>query len=130
VAAHLRSVPSALAQSPLGGPPPYALSFPSINICYCAAPGLPPAYGLELPTLQKLNSFEREPFQERFGTAGSPILNMNLSAKTGDARRSWLGENENPAVQSRFVGGELKGEMRFDWRAEGLACQIVLTGVR
>src|SRR6476660_7790007 len=53
-------------------------------------------------------------------TAGSPILNMNLSAKTGDARRSWLGRSQPtrpayvqmeglpdrgaPAVQDHDVG--------------------------
>jgi hypothetical protein len=25
-----------------------------------------------------------------------------------------------------MIRGQLKGEMHFDWRAEGLACEIVL----
>jgi hypothetical protein len=25
-----------------------------------------------------------------------------------------------------MIRGQLKGEMRFDWRAEGLACEIAL----
>jgi hypothetical protein len=29
-------------------------------------------------------------------------------------------------VMDNMIRGQLKGEMRFDWRAEGLACQIVL----
>jgi two-component sensor histidine kinase len=29
-------------------------------------------------------------------------------------------------VMDNMTRGRLKGEMRFDWRAEGLACQIVL----
>jgi two-component sensor histidine kinase len=29
-------------------------------------------------------------------------------------------------VIERMIGGQLKGEMRFDWRAEGLACEIAL----
>lgn len=29
-------------------------------------------------------------------------------------------------VIEQLVGNELKGETRFDWRAEGLACEIVL----
>ena len=31
-----------------------------------------------------------------------------------------------PRVMDNMIRGQLKGEMRFDWRAEGLACQIVL----
>jgi hypothetical protein len=26
----------------------------------------------------------------------------------------------------RMIRDQLKGEMRFDWRAEGLACELVL----
>jgi PAS domain S-box-containing protein len=29
-------------------------------------------------------------------------------------------------IMDNMIRGQLKGEMRFDWRAEGLACQIVL----
>ena len=29
-------------------------------------------------------------------------------------------------VMDRMIRGQLKGEMRFDWRAEGFACEIVL----
>ena len=29
-------------------------------------------------------------------------------------------------VMESMIRGQLKGEMRFDWRAEGLACEIVL----
>ena len=29
-------------------------------------------------------------------------------------------------VMDRMIRGQLKGEIRFDWRAEGLACEIVL----
>lgn len=29
-------------------------------------------------------------------------------------------------VMGQMIRGQLKGEMRFDWRAEGLACEIVL----
>ncbi len=29
-------------------------------------------------------------------------------------------------VMERMIRGQLKGEIRFDWRAEGLACEIVL----
>jgi PAS domain S-box-containing protein len=31
-------------------------------------------------------------------------------------------------VMQGMIRGQLKGEMRFDWRAEGLACEIVLPG--
>jgi two-component sensor histidine kinase len=31
-------------------------------------------------------------------------------------------------VMQGLIQGQLKGEMRFDWRAEGLACEIVLPG--
>jgi two-component sensor histidine kinase len=31
-------------------------------------------------------------------------------------------------VMEGMIRGQLKGEMRFDWRAEGLACEIVLPG--
>jgi two-component sensor histidine kinase len=33
-------------------------------------------------------------------------------------------------VMRGLIQGQLKGEMRFDWRAEGLACEIVLPGQR
>ena len=29
-------------------------------------------------------------------------------------------------VMERMIRDQLKGEMRFDWRAEGLACELVL----
>ena len=29
-------------------------------------------------------------------------------------------------VMESMIRGQLKGEMRFDWRAEGLACEIAL----
>jgi two-component sensor histidine kinase len=29
-------------------------------------------------------------------------------------------------VMDNMIRGQLEGEMRFDWRAEGLACEIVL----
>jgi hypothetical protein len=29
-----------------------------------------------------------------------------------------------------MIRGQLKGEMRFDWRAEGAMCEIVLPGVK
>ena len=29
-------------------------------------------------------------------------------------------------VMENMIRGQLKGELRFDWRAEGLACEIVL----
>ena len=33
-------------------------------------------------------------------------------------------------VMEKMIQGQLKGEMHFDWRAEGLACEIALPGVR
>jgi PAS domain S-box-containing protein len=33
-------------------------------------------------------------------------------------------------VMQGMIRGQLKGEMRFDWRAEGLACEIVLPGLK
>jgi hypothetical protein len=30
------------------------------------------------------------------------------------------------ARDASMIRGQLKGDMRFDWRAEGLACEIVL----
>jgi two-component sensor histidine kinase len=33
-------------------------------------------------------------------------------------------------VMEGMIRGQLKGEMRFDWRAEGLACEIVLPGLK
>jgi|AmaraimetFIIA100_FD_contig_91_1488515_length_1131_multi_5_in_0_out_0_1 two-component sensor histidine kinase len=30
-------------------------------------------------------------------------------------------------VMERMIRGSLKGKMRFDWRAEGLACEIALS---
>jgi two-component sensor histidine kinase len=29
-------------------------------------------------------------------------------------------------VMETMIRGQMKGELRFDWRAEGLACEIVL----
>ena len=29
-------------------------------------------------------------------------------------------------VMADMIQGQLKGEMRFDWRPEGLACEIVI----
>jgi two-component sensor histidine kinase len=29
-------------------------------------------------------------------------------------------------VIEQMVGGQMKGEVRFDWRAEGLVCEIVV----
>jgi PAS domain S-box-containing protein len=33
-------------------------------------------------------------------------------------------------VMEGMIRGQLKGEMRFNWRAEGLACEIVLPGLK
>jgi hypothetical protein len=39
--------------------------------------------------------------------------------------------NEAAAAMEAMIRGQLNGDVRFDWRAEGLACQIVLpTGLR
>jgi hypothetical protein len=80
VAAHLRSVPSALARLPLGGPP-YGLPFPAINICYCVAPGLPPADGFETPYRSKLNTFEREPVHYKDVDGGIAHTKYELVSK-------------------------------------------------
>jgi two-component sensor histidine kinase len=57
-------------------------------------------------------------------------LVLRWTEKGGPLVKQPTHEGFGTRVMDGMIRGQLKGEMRLDWRAEGLVCEIALPGVR
>ncbi len=64
--------------------------------------------------------------QVEWSRAASGRLVLRWTETGGPLVKPPAGQGFGTRLMERLIRGQLKGDMRFDWHREGLACEIVL----